>query len=140
MDFIDDAVTKAKEAFDVACKKTNEVVTTQKQKFDIASLEAKRTKDFEALGRFYYSELKESKTKRRRVWSLRLMRKTQKSTNCAGRLTIQGISAFARNAALLLINARFIAISAVKSWFLKALPNPIPKKKPRKNKPGYVRI
>ncbi len=58
MDFIDDAVTKAKEAFDVAYKKTNEVVTTQKQKFDIASLEAKRTKDFEALGRFYYSELK----------------------------------------------------------------------------------
>lgn len=57
MDFIDDAVTKAKEAFDVAYKKTNEVVTTQKQKFDIASLEAKRTKDFEALGRFYYSEL-----------------------------------------------------------------------------------
>ena len=61
MDFIDDAVTKAKEAFDVACKKTNEVVTTQKQKFDIASLEAKRTKDFEALGRFYYSELKDNK-------------------------------------------------------------------------------
>ena len=60
MDFIDDAVTKAKEAFDVACKKTNEVVTTQKQKIDIASLEAKRTKDFEALGRFYYSELKDN--------------------------------------------------------------------------------
>ena len=60
MDFIDDAVTKAKEAFDVAYKKTNEVVTTQKQKFDIASLEAKRTKDFEALGRFYYSELKDT--------------------------------------------------------------------------------
>lgn len=60
MDFIDDAVTKAKEAFDVACKKTSEVVTTQKQKFDIASLEAKRTKDFEALGRFYYSELKDN--------------------------------------------------------------------------------
>ena len=51
MDFFDDAVNKAKEALDVACKKTNEVVTTQKQRFDIASLEAKRTRDFEALGR-----------------------------------------------------------------------------------------
>ena len=50
MDFFDDAVNKAKEALDVACKKTNEVVTTQKQRFDIASLEAKRTRDFEALG------------------------------------------------------------------------------------------
>lgn len=60
MDFFDDAVNKAKEALDVACKKTNEVVTTQKQRFDIASLEAKRTRDFEALGRYYYAEIKDA--------------------------------------------------------------------------------
>ena len=52
MDFFDDAVNKAKEALDVACKKTNEVVTTQKQRFDIASLEA--------LGRYYYAEIKDA--------------------------------------------------------------------------------
>lgn len=60
MDFFDDAVNKAKEALDIACKKTNEVVTTQKQRFDIASLEAKRTRDFEALGRYYYAEIKDA--------------------------------------------------------------------------------
>lgn len=59
MDFIDNAVTKAKEAIDVACKKTNEVVNTQKQKFDIATLENKRAKDFELLGMIYYESLKE---------------------------------------------------------------------------------
>lgn len=58
MDFIDDAVTKAKEAIDIACKKTNEVVNTQKQKFDIAALENKRAKDFEMLGMLYYESLK----------------------------------------------------------------------------------
>ncbi len=99
--------------------KTNEVVTTQKQKFDIASLEAKRTKDFEALGRFYYSELKDNKIENEEAARLvaAIDEKNAKSTNCAGRLTIQRISAFARNAALLLINARFIAISAVKAGF-----------------------
>lgn len=86
MDFIDDAVTKAKEAFDVACKKTNEVVTTQKQKFDIASLEAKRIKVLKRWADFIIRSLRitKSKTRRRRVWSLRLMRKTQKSTIAQG--------------------------------------------------------
>ena len=37
MDFLDNAVVKAKEAFDIAYKKTNEVVNTSKQKFDIAT-------------------------------------------------------------------------------------------------------
>lgn len=54
MDFFDNAVSKAKEAFDVACKKTNEVVNTGKQKFDIAALENKRAKDFEQLGMLYF--------------------------------------------------------------------------------------
>lgn len=60
MSFIDDAISKTKEVFDVACKKTDEVVTTQKQKFSIASLESKREKDFADLGRIYFELAKNS--------------------------------------------------------------------------------
>ena len=60
MDFLDNAVVKAKEAFDIAYKKTNEVVNTSKQKFDIATLQNKRQKDFEALGEIYYNLIKNS--------------------------------------------------------------------------------
>ena len=59
MDFFDDMVNKAKEAIDVASKKTSEVVNTQKQKFDIASLESKRAKDYEVLGEIYYNKIKD---------------------------------------------------------------------------------
>jgi len=58
MDFFDNALEKAKEAFDIVSKKTGEVVTTQKQKFDIATLENKRAKDFEKLGEIYFSLIK----------------------------------------------------------------------------------
>lgn len=51
MEFFDEAFSKAKGAFDVACKKTNEVVSLQKQKFDVAALESKLSKDYETLGR-----------------------------------------------------------------------------------------
>ena len=60
MDFFDNAVSKAKDVFDVACKKTEEVVTTGKQKLDIATLENKMTKDFEALGRIYFEQIKDN--------------------------------------------------------------------------------
>lgn len=59
MDFFDNAMNKAKEAFDIACKKTNEVVSTQKQKFDAASVANKRDHDFEALGRLYFETVKD---------------------------------------------------------------------------------
>ena len=59
MDFFDDAIVKAKDMLDVACKKTNEVVTEQKQKFDIASIEAKRAKDYKKLGELYFNEAKD---------------------------------------------------------------------------------
>lgn len=58
MSFLDDAINKTKEVFDVACKKTDEVVTTQKQKFSISSLESKREKDFADLGRIYFELVK----------------------------------------------------------------------------------
>lgn len=60
MDFFDKAVDTAREAFDIACKKTGEIAKTQKQKFDVASIEHKRSKDFEKLGKFYYEMIKES--------------------------------------------------------------------------------
>ena len=61
MEFFDDAVVKAKEVINVACKKTNEVVTVQKQKFDVLSLENKRAKDFQLLGEIYYNKIKGEK-------------------------------------------------------------------------------
>ena len=60
MDFFDDMLSKAKDAIDVASKKTGEVVNTQKQKFDIAALESKRAKDFAVLGEIYYNKIKDS--------------------------------------------------------------------------------
>ena len=60
MDFLDTAIVKAKEAVDFACKKTNEVVSTGKCKFDIATLESKLNKDFQKLGEVYFDLLKDS--------------------------------------------------------------------------------
>ena len=60
MDFLVNAVNKAKEVFDVACKKTNDVVTTQKQKFDVATIENKRNKDYAKLGEIYYNLVKDT--------------------------------------------------------------------------------
>lgn len=61
MDFFDTAVNKAKEVFDVACKKTGEVVTTSKQRIDIVTIENKLSKDFEALGKIYFDMIKDEK-------------------------------------------------------------------------------
>lgn len=58
MDFFDNALEKAKEVFDVARTKTTEVVSTQKQKFDVVSIENKRSKDFEQLGKLYFELVK----------------------------------------------------------------------------------
>ncbi len=60
MEFFDNAVNKAKEAFDVARKKTGEVVNTEKQKFDVSSLKSKREKDYSALGKIYFEIIKDS--------------------------------------------------------------------------------
>lgn len=60
MDFFDNVVNKTKEVFDVACKKTNEVVSTQKQKFDISSIESKLNKEYIKLGKIYYKQLKDT--------------------------------------------------------------------------------
>ena len=60
MDFLDNAISKAKEVVDIAYKKTEEVVTIEKQRFDIASLNSKIDKDYAALGRIFYNQYKDS--------------------------------------------------------------------------------
>lgn len=57
MDFFDNALGKAKEAIDIVSKKTEEVVSTQKIRFNIASLENKCSKHYESLGKIYYEKL-----------------------------------------------------------------------------------
>lgn len=54
MEFFDNALNKAKDVFDVACHKTDEIVTIQKQKFSIATLKRKRSADLEKLGIIYF--------------------------------------------------------------------------------------
>lgn len=58
MNSIDNALNKAKDVFDVACKKTGEAVTVQKQKFDISSLKNQCDKDFCKLGKIYFETIK----------------------------------------------------------------------------------
>lgn len=60
MEFFENAVNKAKDVFDVVVTKTEEAVTTGKQKLDIATLENKLAKDFERLGRAYFETIKDS--------------------------------------------------------------------------------
>ena len=54
MGYLEDAISKTKEVFDVACQRTGEFVVTEKQKFNVASLKSKREKDFAKLGKIYY--------------------------------------------------------------------------------------
>ena len=60
MDFLDNAISKAKEVVDIAYKKTEEVVLTEKQRFDIVSLNSKIDKDYKALGEIFYNLYKDS--------------------------------------------------------------------------------
>ena len=59
MGFFEDAVVKAKEYYDVAAKKTGEVVSVQKLKFKASQVNSQLSKDFETLGRFYYENVKQ---------------------------------------------------------------------------------
>lgn len=51
MEFFEEAINKAKGVFDVAYKKTGEVISVQRQKIDVASMNSKLAKEYEALGR-----------------------------------------------------------------------------------------
>lgn len=70
MEFFDNAFSKAKEVFDVACKKTGEVVSVQKQKIDIATIESKRNKDFLSLGKIYFKKIKDTEIEDKEIASL----------------------------------------------------------------------
>lgn len=59
MDFLDNAIIKAKETIEVVSKKTGEIVATEKQKFDVSSLKAKLQKDYAKLGRYFYVNITE---------------------------------------------------------------------------------
>lgn len=60
MDFLDNALSKTKEIFEIARKKTEDAVNTGKQKIDVATIENKLAKDYEALGKIYYENIKEA--------------------------------------------------------------------------------
>lgn len=70
MDLFDDLLDKARDAFDVAVKATEDVVDTGKQKFNIASLESKLLKDYKTLGELYYKQQKGEETDRAQIESL----------------------------------------------------------------------
>ena len=59
MGFFDNAINKTKEVLDVACKKTGEVVSVEKQKYNVSALKSKREKDFADLGKIYYELVKD---------------------------------------------------------------------------------
>lgn len=60
MDFFDNALNKAKEALEIVSQKTEEVVATGKQKYNIATLENQCNKSFKALGQLYYNKAKDA--------------------------------------------------------------------------------
>ena len=58
--FFDNAFDKAKNAFEVAYKKTGEIVSIEKLRFNLSSLKSKRTKLYTALGQEYYFKIQNS--------------------------------------------------------------------------------
>ncbi len=60
MDFFDNVLNKAKDVYGVAKKKTTEAYNVGKQKYDIASMENKLAKSYEALGIVCYENFADS--------------------------------------------------------------------------------
>ena len=53
----DNILNKAKDVFETAYKKADGAISVQKQKFDIAGLENKLSKDYETLGKLCFEEM-----------------------------------------------------------------------------------
>ena len=70
MDFLDNAISKTKEAFDIAYKKTEEAVGIGKQKFNIASLENEISRDYKKLGQISYKIALDSEISNKQVKEL----------------------------------------------------------------------
>lgn len=60
MGFLEDAIIKTKEAFDIACKKTDEVVSVEKLKFNISTIKKNREKEYVELGKIYFEKIKDN--------------------------------------------------------------------------------
>ncbi len=60
MSVFEDALVKAKELLDITGDKVGEVIDTQKVKYNIARTNADINKNFELLGRLYYSRIQEN--------------------------------------------------------------------------------
>lgn len=58
MGVFEDTLVKAKELLDMTGDKVGEVIDTQKIKYNIARTNSELSKDYELLGRLYYSQLK----------------------------------------------------------------------------------
>lgn len=58
--FFDNAFDKAKNAFEIAYKKTGEIVSLEKLRFNLSSLKTNRNKLYAALGKEYYFRFKNS--------------------------------------------------------------------------------
>ena len=63
MGILEETAVKAKDAFDVVAKKTGEVWSVQKVKFNIASVNSQLSKDYETLGRICFETLKNGEAK-----------------------------------------------------------------------------
>lgn len=57
MGILEDTAVKAKDAFDVVAKKTGEVWSAQKIKYNLASVNSQLSKDYETLGRLCFETL-----------------------------------------------------------------------------------
>ncbi len=53
----DNILSKARDVFENAYRKADGAFSVQRQKFDVAGLENKLSKDYEALGRLCYEEM-----------------------------------------------------------------------------------
>lgn len=62
MDFLNETLSRAKEVFDVAKQKTTEAVNVGKQKYDIASMENKLSKQYQKLGEVCFKVIKDDDT------------------------------------------------------------------------------
>ncbi|HCH29049.1 MAG TPA: hypothetical protein DEW35_06020 [Ruminococcaceae bacterium] len=60
--FFDNAFDKAKNAFEIAYKKTGEIVSLEKLRFNLSSLKTNRNKLYAALGKEYYFRFKNSES------------------------------------------------------------------------------
>lgn len=60
MGMLEDAISKTKDFLEIACIKTDEILTTEKIKFKITSLKSKRQKDYAKLGKICFNELKDN--------------------------------------------------------------------------------